>query len=319
MKAHLFTFSFEMAMKAFLKRTGLFLLSASLLYVLLMFLPFNFPNLLYLQGAYGHMNSRMKEVKTIGPVDVVFLGSSHAYRGFDPRIFASGGYSSFNLGSSNQTHIQTEVLLKRYLDQLNPRIVVYEVNPELFVMDGIESSLDLVANDQNDLYSIQMAFRQMHLKIWNSLALSFVRQITGHHSKFTEPDRKIQDQYIPGGYVEMDMKYYQHEKPPAYPIIIHPKQVRAFERNLDRLKKRHIQVYLVYAPTTKAQIASYSNLEEFEQWIDSKGNYLNFNRLINLNDTIHFADAEHLNRSGVGIFNSGLLKIFQDPDAIGGE
>lgn len=301
-------------MNSFLKQTGLFLISALLVYSVLMFIPINYPNLLYLQGANGHMNSRMKEVKQKEQVDILFLGSSHTYRGFDPRIFASGGYSSFNLGSSNQTHLQTEVLLNRYLDQLNPRIAIYEVNPELFVMDGVESSLDLIANDQNDFYSLWMAIKMMHLKTWNSLIYSFSRQIIGIHDDYKESDKKNKDQYIPGGFVEMEMKYYQNENPPEYPINLNQAQTKAFENNLYRLKNKNILVLLVYAPTTKKQYNSYLHRKEFEQWISSKGRYLDFNHILNLEDSVHFADSEHLNRSGVGIFNLKLMDFLLEPE-----
>ena len=86
----------------------------------------------------------MSWTRKIKNVDVLFLGSSHAYRGFDPRIFRKRGYSSFNLGSSAQTPSQTKVWLKRYLKHLNPKIVIYEVYPGTFSSDGIEASLDLV-------------------------------------------------------------------------------------------------------------------------------------------------------------------------------
>lgn len=57
-------------------------------------------NLNYYPGGYGNLNTRLKEAKTKGKVDILFLGSSHAYRGFDVRLFEQAGYSCFNLGSS---------------------------------------------------------------------------------------------------------------------------------------------------------------------------------------------------------------------------
>ena len=45
-------------------------------------------NLIYFLGGYGHTHSRLAEVKTYKDVDILFLGSSHAYRGFDTRIFS---------------------------------------------------------------------------------------------------------------------------------------------------------------------------------------------------------------------------------------
>ena len=35
--------------------------------------------------------------------DIIILGSSHAYRGYDPVIFESYGYKIYNLGTSAQT------------------------------------------------------------------------------------------------------------------------------------------------------------------------------------------------------------------------
>src|SRR5690554_1099753 len=78
-------------------------------------------------GSYGHMHSRIKEVRETKQVDILFLGSSHAYRGFDTRLFEVEDWKVFNLGSSSQSHLQSQVLLQRYLPQLNPAVVIYEV------------------------------------------------------------------------------------------------------------------------------------------------------------------------------------------------
>ena len=90
------------------------------------------------------MLTRLNEVKNIKNIDILFLGSSHTYRGFDTRVFKKNGYNSFNLGSSSQSPIQTLTLTKRYLNQLNPKLIVYEVYPTTFTIDGIESSLDII-------------------------------------------------------------------------------------------------------------------------------------------------------------------------------
>ena len=111
-------------------------------------------NLIYKSGGAGHSLNRFDEVKNKENVDILFLGSSHTYRGFDNRIFnnaSANGFTSFNLGSSAQTPIQTEVLLNRYLNQLNPKIAIYEVYPITFTLDGIESAMDLISNDQNGI------------------------------------------------------------------------------------------------------------------------------------------------------------------------
>ena len=36
--------------------------------------------------------------------------------------------------------------------------------------------------------------------------------------------------------------------------------------------------------------------------------YYNYNKLLNLNDTLDFYDDDHLNQSGVTVFNQALIK-----------
>jgi hypothetical protein len=161
------------------------------------------------------MFTRLKEIKQINKnqnIDILFLGSSHAYRGFDTRIFKKYGYNTFNLGSSSQTPIQTLVLLKRYLDRINPETVIFEVNPTTFSSDGVESSLDIIANDRNDIYSYEMAFKIHHIKTFNTLLYAEYRDIFHLDDSFTEPIKKRKDTYIKGGFVEKEMAYYKPEK-----------------------------------------------------------------------------------------------------------
>ena len=85
-------------------------------------------NLIYNRGTFGHTFSRLGEAKHTTNVDVLFLGSSTAYRGFDTEFFREQGLKTFNLGSSSQTPTQPHLLLKKYLDGLHPKLVVYEVD-----------------------------------------------------------------------------------------------------------------------------------------------------------------------------------------------
>ena len=52
------------------------------------------------------MYLRKIDADTTINIDVLVLGSSHAYRGFDPRIFKKAGIKLFNFGSSGQTLLQ---------------------------------------------------------------------------------------------------------------------------------------------------------------------------------------------------------------------
>lgn len=134
-------------------------------------------NLNYRRGASGYTYTRLHEVEKYKNVDILFLGSSHTYRGFDPRIFQLYGYSSFNIGTSSQTPLQTEVLLKKYIGHLKPSSVVFEVYPYVFSSDGVESSVDLIANDNIDKNTFLMAAKINNIKTYNTLLYAYVKRL----------------------------------------------------------------------------------------------------------------------------------------------
>jgi hypothetical protein len=254
------------------------------------------------------MYTRLKEVKHTKDVDLLILGSSHAYRSFDTRIFEKNRFKCFNLGSSTQTPLQSEVLLKRYLKPLNPKIVIYEVFPGIFSSDGVESSLDIIANDKNDEESIKMAFEINHLKVYNTLIYAFYRDFFDKNKDYNENIRKEDDLYIKGGYVEKKVKFFKKMTHPQSQWQINPYQLKAFKEVVKILKDRNIKLYLVQAPVTKSLYNSISGNREFDKLMCSYGEYYNFNEHLQLNDSLNFYDAHHLNKYGVDIFNKKILE-----------
>jgi hypothetical protein len=263
----------------------------------------------YPLGQYGHTYSRLKEVKTVKNVDILFVGSSHTYRGFDTRIFKNAGYKTFNLGSSSQTPIETQLLLDRYLKQLNPKLVVLEVYQETFIRDGVESSLDILANDKNDFNSVKMAMKINNKLTYNSLIYSFYRQFT-HRNSCNEPREKKNDKYIDGGYVEKQLIYY-HDTINYVPhdLVWNDKQFNAFEEILSDLSKKNIKIILVELPIISTLYNSYTNNDDFDNRMNHYGEYYNYNKLIHLNDSLDFFDDDHMNQNGVKVMNADFLKI----------
>ena len=137
----------------------------------------------------GHLFSRTKEIPNYKNPDVLFLGSSHAYRGFDPRVFDQAGIASFNLGSSSQT--------------LQPKFIVFDVFPIVFQLDGIESTADLISCDHIDASICKMAFKSGNVKVINTLIYGLYQEYV-RDIRNTLNERIIidGDQYVPGGYVE---------------------------------------------------------------------------------------------------------------------
>lgn len=271
-------------------------------------------NLKYKKGSYGHLYSRLKEAKTTQGVDILFLGSSLAYRGFDNRIFAANGYTSFNLGSSAQTPLQTLTLLKRYLDTIQPKKIIYEVYPATFTFNGLESTLDIVANDKIDWLSYQMAFKLNDIVAWNTLLYAHSRDLLGSDVLFEEPAQIEKDTYVAGGYVAREMEYFTSKEGfEEKELVIQEKPLYYFEQIIKEIKKRNIDLILVFSPVSKDryQTLTYPSDFDFDSLMSQYAPYYDFNKLLSINDSLHFYDGIHLNQEGVDFFNKNLIKKLQ--------
>ena len=304
-------------MRHFIASVLIFLLLLMVIYPVFLFImgsipAIRFPNLAYNLGSYGHLYSRLREAHNFNNVDILFLGSSHAYRGFDVRVFQKYGFLAFNLGSSSQTPIQTQVLLGRYLNTLNPKLVVYAVSPGIFNVDGVESAVDIISNDVNDIRSVGMALKINHLKVYNTLIYGSIRELLGLNSNFIQPVRMegngYVDTYISGGYVEKSTESFysgSEEEQQDTGMVFVKYQLKAFEKIISGLKNRGINYILVYAP-----VANYHAdiNDEFDGIMRQYGQYYNFNKILNLsNDS--FYDASHLRQEYAELFSAKVAEL----------
>jgi len=304
-------------MKTFFVRLLLFMFCAAIAYPILIILwgelipPKYRENLIYYNhyNEFNDMGLRIGEIPNYKDIDILFLGSSHAYRSFDTRLFKKAGYVAFNLGSSSQTIIQTELLLNKYLDMLNPKLIIFEVYPAVFSIDGIESTIELLSVDKIDYQTLKMVIKHFHVKTFNTAIYGLYRQLL-NGNKF--PNKILTngiDTYIEGGFVESKMKTFHNSKVNYVQNnwIIKRQQSEAFDRTLLLIKKRKIKFILVQAPITKQLYRSYKNNSEIDNYFLLRGRYLNYNNLINLSDSLDFYDTNHLNQHGVCIFCNDLI------------
>lgn len=302
-------------MTTFIKKLSFFILFTIFSYVLVIIIGGRisprFVNVHYKRGGIGYLNSRLKEVKNTKDVDILFLGNSHTYRAFDPRIFSKHNFKTFNLGSSAQTPIQTQILLKRYLNELNPKLIIWEVSPLILTSDGVESTIDLISNDKINMDDIKLSFRVNNMKVYNTLifALSKLSQI----DSYVEPIRKDNNTYISGGFVERDLIFNKPPKSIKENEIGNPKpfkdiQQSAFEDIVNLLRISNIPYILVQTPTTKDYQSDFFNEKgKFDSLMNKYGEYYNFNSLDLFDDSLHFYDNHHLNQNGVILYDSIII------------
>jgi len=128
-----------------------------------------------------------------------------------------------------------------------------------------------------------------------------------------EPKKIGFDTYVPGGYVERTVSFYKPKNNSLQRAYhIQANQLKAFEENMVLIKRSGIQLILVQAPVPSTVYNSYSNNDYYDSLMNSFSvPYYNFNKLLALNDSLHFYDSSHLNQIGVKIFNEKLLEKLQ--------
>lgn len=268
------------------------------------------------KNGYGFLANRLNEVEKTENIDILILGSSLAYRLIDTRIFNSKGIKAFNLGSSSQTPLQTEFLLDKFFDQLDPKLIIWDVSPSLFSNSGFESYVDLVSNYGFDKSFIQQALTMKEIDAFHTLTLVLINELLQNENESQLINQTKREIYIKGGFVENLNSDYKRVKPlTEIKLDLIAYQKSAFERVLEKLKTRNL--ILVMAPIRGEDYDLFIGIEEFKKYIINKTkvnhsiSFYDFNDPIisEFSSTSLFYDEFHLNKKGVKIYNRMLMDI----------
>lgn len=281
------------------------------------------PNLPYNRNRVtGFSYLRFAEANTVRNVDVLFLGSSHAYRGYDPRIFKKLGLKTFNLGSSAQTLRQTLFLLDTYLEQMNPKVVVLDIYPKFLNLDGVESSIDLFSNTPLGKSALKMAFDVMDIRVFNTILYNFTRGFVADLDGVESPTRskkghlnisRGRDVYISGGYAETHRSYAtQGAKIPRDEYVFDPEQYEAMLEIKKKLTEKRIKIICIQGPILPARYTRAKNKEKIDSVLNASFSlYYNYNELSILPNNC-FSDDQHLNQKGVEIFDEFVAGVLRE-------
>jgi len=263
-------------------------------------------------GGIGHTLERLREVERTGPVDILFIGSSHAYRGFDPRLFARLGFSSFNLGSKAQSPLNTYYLLRRYWPRLRPKLVVMEAYPMALTVDGLESFYDLTVNAAPSGEMLRMALAVGHVHALNALAAAYLGGFWHPLARLEQIDVPGQT-YIAGGYVESPGQVGAVKPAGEQLVDVSDVQLEYLRRVIGFVESQGARIVLVVHPLPKRTLAGLRNYQEASSRIVSVASqtsvpFWDFNQDLELDDERDFKDLDHLNASGVGKFDEVLIE-----------
>ena len=74
------------------------------------------------------------------------------------------------------------------------------------------------------------------------------------------------------------------------------------------MQSKGIPYSFIQIPISNSYYHTIKNKDEFDSLIGSYGPFTNFNSDLNLVDSIHFADHDHLNKLGAQIFSERLIQ-----------
>ncbi|MEO8066916.1 MAG: hypothetical protein ABI599_04405 [Flavobacteriales bacterium] len=253
----------------------------------------------------GNTYRKFLEYDPAAHYDVIVIGSSHAYRGYDPRIFREAGISMFNLGTSGQTPVNTYAILKEYITKANTGMVLLDCYENAMGMEGLESAADLSQNITSDAAVLRM-FAAIHdPRILNMFT---IRKIMAN-----EPAAYVDSFYVDAGFSTktdsvkgvvdygLDLTLELGEGQPEYLV-----------RCIRYCQELGIPILLVTHPLPHA--GNHPRHAAFHNVIDSVAKateveYMDyaFDHGLPLDDRNHFYDHNHFNQAGVAIFNPKLI------------
>ncbi len=235
--------------------------------------------------------------------DVVVVGSSHAYRGYDPYVFVDRGHSCYNLGSSSQTPMNSYYIIKNLLDSNNTGLLVLDVYEGTFNIDGLESTSDLVRNFPSQEAALGMAWSLRDLRGLNLMA----QRATTPNA----PPTGLNPDYAGLGFTPKTDSVGKPVLPdtvPEPPILA--RQVFFFKEMVRLCAERRIPLVVSSHYSRKGR--SPGQHKAFKACIDnalagSGVPYLDFTESPGVSDLDNFADNDHLNISGARIFTGNLV------------
>lgn len=258
---------------------------------------------------------RFREFRDQRGLDVLFVGSSHCYRSFDPRFYESRGLRTFNMGSTSQTPLNSYYLLRDDIERLKPELMVIELYWETLSNDGLESFLDLNENLPLTAELAEMALATRNPRAVNAM-LARMLELGRPPADSLRLELGRWDTYVEGGYVERSDAFRGSMEVDDHQVKLKGRQLDYLARVIEMARAAGSRVVLVIQPVPLRTRQAVVNLGEVTGRLHrfaaaNEVVLLDFNEEMQLGPDDYF-DHHHLSRSGAEAFNARLLARLND-------
>ncbi|MEM7161990.1 MAG: hypothetical protein AAF487_06050 [Bacteroidota bacterium] len=239
------------------------------------------------------------------PFQLAVFGSSHAYRGYDPRIFEEKmDVKMFNFGSSAQSIPNSYHYIKQECAKNTYDIVILDLLVSIFENRDLESSIILTRNVADDQLARNILWEEKDIRLAN---IYLARHLILEDDYFYEnPD------YIKYGFVsKTDSMKAPNIQRPYKEFDPSERVVQRFKDLLHYCHQNDVPLVLVNQPRP-VQTNEEKNKEFSEFIIECNAPYnfpvFDYSLDHELKTDYNFYDLGHMNQTGVEYFNSRLIR-----------
>jgi len=235
--------------------------------------------------------------------DAIVLGSSHAYRGYDPRIFEQSGISLFNAGTSAQNAKGSWVLYNEYLSDRSD-VFILDIYDPVFELEGTESNMRLIQNLPTNEAAVSLVQQEWKMYTLNALAVRI--------ASLNPMDEAPNNDYIKNGFCEKKGILYAVEPLNDSVFDVNEEMFVAFEKMVKQMQADGKRIVLCSHPLPASPgLRNYHDkfLSKFNPLIQRLGlQYIDLTYYTEGFGINEFADLSHLNQQGVELYNRLLLQ-----------
>ncbi len=271
------------------------------------------------------------------PIDILIIGSSHAFRGFDPRVIReeipSKDSMVFNFGSAAQSPVTSYFVLEEVLKYHRPKVVVMDVYVMVYTSD------DQIIHGRPILSPMKWSENKKRY-LMNGFSfdekvkmLLFPTYVYRHNLK-NKRNKLLGRKYIPKAdseYAELGFAFSKDTLP--LDRLYNDNQFNRFEMRvqditeknieytnkiIDRCKELNIPLVWMNSPVPEhstKQIKEFNDIYQyFNKWAaERKVPFYDFNieRIPALKDEFHYFDDDHMNYAGAKIFSAKAAEVLK--------
>ena len=235
--------------------------------------------------------------------DAIVLGSSHAYRGYDPRIFEQAEVSVFNAGTSAQNAKGSLVLYNEYLRD-RADVFILDVYDPVFELEGTESNMRLIQNVPTNTAAFALVKQEVKMYTLNALVVRL--------ASLNVKDEAPNNDYVKNGFCEKKGILYAVEPLNDSVFDANEEMFVAFETMIKQMQGDGKRIVLCSHPLPQSPgLRNFHDkfLARFSPLIERLGvPYIDLTYYTEGFGINEFADLSHLNQQGVELYNSLLLQ-----------